>query len=83
MKNGAFVGENFGFALPEGTETVHVSLDLGGGAVSPWYRLDAGENWRELGSHPLDPGCTRVGVLAHNAPPSITATFEDFAIILP
>lgn len=83
VKNGSFVGDNYGFALPAGTESVHLSLDLAGTEVSAWYSLDNGENWEELGTHPLDPGYTRVGLIAHNAPTPITATFEDFAIILP
>jgi hypothetical protein len=83
VKNGSFVGDNFAFKLPAGVTTVELSLDVTGNEATAWYSIDGGENWEELGTHPLDPGYTRAGLLAHNAPSEITAAFADFAIILP
>lgn len=83
VKNGSFVGNNFAFKLPAGVTTIELSLDVTGDAATAWYSIDGGENWEELGTHPLDPGYVRTGLVAHNATTQITAAFADFAIILP
>lgn len=83
VKNGSFVGDNFAFKLPAGVTTIELSLDVTGNEATAWYSIDGGENWEELGTHPLDPGYVRAGLAAHNATTEITAAFADFAIILP
>ncbi len=78
VKTGSFVGDNHAVELDSTEEYVLLGLDVWDNQVTARYSVDEGKNWQELGTHPLDPGYTRVGILAHNAPQPITAGFEAF-----
>lgn len=83
VKDGSLVGDNYATKLPADTGEIMLSLSVRPNEVSAWYSLDDGVNWTDLGAHPRDPGYTRVGVLAHQAATPVTASFREFAIVLP
>jgi hypothetical protein len=78
VKAGSFVGDNHAVQLGSDVQYVLLGLDVSDNQVTARYSLDEGRTWPKLGTHPLDPGYTRVGILAHNAPQPITAGFEAF-----
>lgn len=78
VKAGSFVGDNYAVELPSTEQYVLLSLEVWDNQVTARYSIDEGKTWQDLGTHPLDPGYTKVGILAHNAPLQITAGFEAF-----
>lgn len=80
VEDGQIVGRADPAPLAAGTEEVHLQLMVVSGSVTGQYSLD-GQQWSSIGSHPFDPDHTRVGLIAHQAPTPITASFEDALLV--
>jgi hypothetical protein len=80
VKGGEFVGGNHAVALPDGTGTVWLTVEINGSDAIAQYSLDDGATWLDVGTHVFDDGLTDAGLIAHQAPVPITAAFDDFTI---
>ena len=78
VKAGALVGTNDSTPL-KGRSEVYLALDVTDNLVTALYSYD-GDTWSIIGTEPLDPGYTNVGLIAHQADPEIIAAFDFVSI---
>jgi len=78
VKAGALVGTNDATPI-EGRSEVFLALNVRDNLVTALYGYDGG-TWSVIGSEPLDPGYTNIGLIAHNAPNEIIAAFDFVSI---
>ena len=78
---GSHAGANYATPI-DPVEEVYLSLEVRDGTVTAAYSYEEEGNWVVVGSHPLGPGPTRVGINASNGDPesttNIPASFEAF-----
>ncbi|MGM0386518.1 MAG: TIR domain-containing protein [Actinomycetota bacterium] len=75
FEDGMLVGENHATTI-EPVETIYLTLDVNDGMATAFYSYDGERDWQVVGTEPWELGGMRIGLVAHQAPTPITASFD-------